>query len=212
VEGYTKGEVKEVEEGEGASEGTAGGGEKDNSVVHMRVNAGSKISNVMNYAVRSLKDPTVQRLTWNASGQAITKAITCAEICKRKVKGLYQTTTLKFKRIEEFWEPTTEGLERLKVNRDIPAVTILLSKEPLDPSALEYQAPNSCDILNRPSVESGAAASSSSRKTQQDFQKSKKRKRNPRTASSSTPATAQSGRNASEKHKDVKTETASKQS
>jgi len=198
-----------VEDGGGSMECTAAGADNDTSIVHMRVNAGSKISNLMNFAVKSLKDPAVQRLTWNASGQAITKAITCAEITKRKVKGLYQSTTLKFKRIEEYWEPPTEGLERLKVNRDVPAVTILLSRQPLDPSTLGYQAPNSCDILNRPCTGPGAGASS--RKTQQDSHNSKKRKRNPRTFSATSSAGVQSGKNVTEKTKDVKTESAAKE-
>ena len=43
----------------------------------------------------------------------------------------YQQTKLQYVRIEEYWEPTVEGLERLKVNRDIPAMHILLSKDPL---------------------------------------------------------------------------------
>jgi len=212
MEGYKKGEVKEVKEAEddeGCHGGTADTEEKDKSIVHMRVNAGSKIPNLINYAIKALKDPVVQRLTWNASGQAITKAITCAEITKRKTKGLYQTTTLKFKRIEEYWEPTTEGLERLKVNRDVPAVNILLSKEPLDPSTLGYQGPGSCDILNRSSTEQGAAASE--RKAQQSA-KSKKRKRNPRTFSASASVTVQSSRSAMEKSKDVRTESTSKES
>jgi len=165
----------------------------DESTVQMKVNAGSKVNNLMGFALKKLKDPTVKRLTWTASGQAVAKAITCAEITKRKVKNLYQITSLKYKRIEEYWEPTTEGLERLKVNRDIPAISILLSKDALDTNQLGYQGPNSCDLLSRPKEES------SSFKTKQGSHKNKRRKNNP-------PSSEPGAQSAGKKHKETKSE------
>ncbi|XP_062574435.1 ribonuclease P protein subunit p25-like protein [Saccostrea cucullata] len=135
MENYTKGETREVE-----MEPVF---EVNENCVDMKVNAGSKIRNVMGYAMNKVKNPSVKRIVWNGSGKAITKTVTCAEIMKRKIKGLHQITKLRNRRIEEFWEPNIEGLERLKVNRDIPAISILLSKDPLDVNTPGYQAPGS---------------------------------------------------------------------
>lgn len=33
-----------------------------------------------------LKEPTIKQMTWNGSGNAMNKAISCAEIMKRKTK------------------------------------------------------------------------------------------------------------------------------
>lgn len=137
MENYSKGEVKEVEEAPVFSLGS-----KD---VHMRVNSGSKIRNLMGYAMKKIKEPDTKQMCWSGSGKAITKAVSCAEIMKRKIKGLHQITEIRKRRIEEYWEPKLEGLERLKVNRDIPAISILLSKEPLDKDRPGYQAPGSFD-------------------------------------------------------------------
>ena len=41
---------------------------------------------------------------------------------------------LNFNRVEEIWHPTIEGLDELKVVRELPAVLILLSLDPLDPT------------------------------------------------------------------------------
>jgi len=64
------------------------------------------------------------------------------EVLKRRVKyGLHQITRTRFKRIEEYWDPKADGLERLKVNRDVPAIYILLSKDVLQTDDPGYQPP-----------------------------------------------------------------------
>ncbi|ELU16798.1 hypothetical protein CAPTEDRAFT_38823, partial [Capitella teleta] len=135
MENYTKGEVKELEDVPCLP--------FHESVVHMKVNYGSKMKNILGYATKKIKENEVRQISWNASGKVISKAISCAEIMKKRHKELHQITDIRFKRVEEFWEPKLEGLERLKVNRDIPAATILLSKDPLDKSIPGYQAPGS---------------------------------------------------------------------
>lgn len=135
MEQYQKGEVRVVV--------TTSVFVMDESGVEMKVNAGSKIRNLMGFALTKIKEPGIKQMTWNGSGNAMNKAISCAEIMKRKIKGLHQITKVYYRRIEEYWEPKIEGLERLKVNRDIPAISILLSKEPLDAKESGYQAPGS---------------------------------------------------------------------
>jgi len=127
------------------------------NAVHMRVSGGSKIKNLLGFAIKKFKEPEIKQLTWNGSGQAVAKAISCAEIMKRKIKDLHQINKVRYHRIEEFWEPKLDDLERLKVNRDIPAITILLSKEELDSTLPGYQAPGSIEAflnLNEPSKKS----------------------------------------------------------
>ncbi|XP_052811711.1 ribonuclease P protein subunit p25-like protein [Mya arenaria] len=156
MENYEKGEVKEVEDSP-----VFHLGESD---VFMRVSGGSKIRNVMGYAMKKIKEPEVKQVCWTGSGKAITKTVSCVEIMKRKVKGLHQVTKLRYRRVEEYWEPKLEGLERLKVNRDIPAISILLSKEPLDKNEPGYQAPGSFDEFWKEVVDKDKSRGSSTRK------------------------------------------------
>ncbi|XP_071158323.1 ribonuclease P protein subunit p25-like protein isoform X2 [Mytilus edulis] len=121
MEQYDKGEVRMVEAPSIFSLNETG--------IEMKVNAGSKIRNLMGFAMKKMKEPTIKQMTWNGSGNAMNKAISCAEIMKRKTKGLHQISKVYYR--------------RLKVNRDIPAISILLSKEPLDSTELGYQAPGS---------------------------------------------------------------------
>ncbi|XP_070565960.1 ribonuclease P protein subunit p25-like protein [Ptychodera flava] len=120
---------------------------ESNEVIQMRVLYGSKIWNLMGFALKKIKEEQVRKVVWNGSGHAVTKAVTCAEIMKRKVKNLHQNTQIYYKRVEDIWKPKLEGLDRLKVNRAIPAISITLSKDQLDKDAPGYQAPNSTEGL-----------------------------------------------------------------
>ncbi|KAK3784887.1 hypothetical protein RRG08_056842 [Elysia crispata] len=151
MENYTKGESRTVHDPaplfvEGA--------------VEMKVTNGSKIRNIMGFAMSSIADNNVRHITWNGTGNAISKTISCVEIMKRKIKGLHQITQIGYLRVEDFWEPKVEGLDSLKVNTNIPAISILLSKDPLDINNPSYQAPDAKDVTW------AGAAGPSSRKRQ----------------------------------------------
>ncbi|XP_039973042.1 ribonuclease P protein subunit p25-like protein [Xiphias gladius] len=90
-----------------------------------------------------------KQIIFTASGKGISKAITCAEIVKRRVKGLHQLTRLQYGTVVEVWEPLepAAGLDSLTVSRNLPAIWILLSREPLDSSQPGYQAPGRYDAL-----------------------------------------------------------------
>ena len=77
MENYTKGEVKEVEDPYPFSVDEA---------LQMRITAGSKIRNVMGFAMKKMADKEIRQISWNGSGPSVTKTITCAEIMKRKLK------------------------------------------------------------------------------------------------------------------------------
>ncbi|XP_030048700.1 ribonuclease P protein subunit p25-like protein [Microcaecilia unicolor] len=118
-------------------------------ITDMKVKDGSKIRNLMGYAISKMESDSVRQILFSGSGKAVGKAITCVEIMKRKVKGLHQITKVVFRQIEEMWEPIVPevGLETLSVKRNIPAICILLSKDPLNTQEPGYQAPGSFDAL-----------------------------------------------------------------
>uniref|UniRef100_A0A665TD29 Ribonuclease P/MRP 25 subunit-like n=1 Tax=Echeneis naucrates TaxID=173247 RepID=A0A665TD29_ECHNA len=113
----------------------------------VRVKDGSKIRNLLRYALSRMEGGVA--IIFTASGKGVSKAITCAEIVKRQVKGLHQLTKLLYSTVVEVWEPLepTAGLDSLTVSRNLPAIWILLSLEPLDISQPGYQAPGRYDTL-----------------------------------------------------------------
>ncbi len=94
--------------------------------VWMQVSAGSKIRNLLEVAWREFEEKPY--ILWSASGQGVNKAITCAEITKRKFAGLQQTTKICYRETKEYWDPKMEDMDQLVVRRRTPAIHILLSK------------------------------------------------------------------------------------
>lgn len=137
----------------------------------VRVKDGSKIRNLLRFAL-SRMEPAPQaaedgggqegagqqeacgglscgHIVFTATGTGVSKAITCAEIVKRRVKGLHQLTRLLYAAVVEVWEPLepAAGLDSLNVSRNVPAIWILLSREPMDRDQPGYQAPGRYDAL-----------------------------------------------------------------
>jgi len=109
------------------------------SCVHMQVRSGSKAKNLVQFVIRKLSSsdpnsPSIEQVTWNAFGDGISKAIACAEMTKRRSGiNFFEYVQIGYKRIEQIWQPANSNVEldTLKVNKDIPAICILLSKIPL---------------------------------------------------------------------------------
>uniref|UniRef100_A0A8C5FZT8 Ribonuclease P/MRP 25 subunit-like n=1 Tax=Gouania willdenowi TaxID=441366 RepID=A0A8C5FZT8_GOUWI len=120
---------------------------------HVRVKDGSKIRNLLPFALSRMgagagpaaegAEPTLRQVVVMASGKGVAKAVTVAELLKRRLKGLHQLTRLLYVTVDDVWEPRSPdaGLESLTVSRSLPAVWILLSAEPLDPDQPGYQGP-----------------------------------------------------------------------
>ncbi|XP_047480282.1 ribonuclease P protein subunit p25-like protein [Penaeus chinensis] len=108
---------------------------------HVKVTPSAKIRDTITIALDKLKTET--QLLFVGSGPAAGKAVSCAEITKKRMKNLHQITHLCYRIVQEYWDPKSDGLDRLCVTREIPTVAILLSKEPLDSSVPGYQAPGS---------------------------------------------------------------------
>ncbi|OXB79179.1 UNVERIFIED_CONTAM: hypothetical protein H355_006638 [Colinus virginianus] len=81
----------------------------------MKVKDGSKIRNLMGYAIGEMELDSVRQILFTGSGKAVSKTITCVEIMKRRLKELHQITKVLFKQIEEIWEPIVPeaGLDAL---------------------------------------------------------------------------------------------------
>lgn len=111
--------------------------------LEMRVRAGSKIRNLLGLALERLEGGSARHVVFSGSGRAAGKAVSCAEIVKRRVPGLYQLTKLCFLQTEDSWVPTSPdtGLDPLTVRSHVPAVWVLLSRDPLDPNEYGYQPP-----------------------------------------------------------------------
>ncbi|XP_051920355.1 uncharacterized protein LOC127600041 [Hippocampus zosterae] len=125
-------------------------------VLEMRVKEGSKIRNLMGFAMARMEgekglsgagEGGLRQVVFTGSGRAVTKTITCAEIMKRKVGSLHQLTKLQYKVVKEVWENTEGGTSEMTVHRTVPSISILLSKDPLDPQEPGYQPPETIGAL-----------------------------------------------------------------
>lgn len=114
-------------------------------VLEMRVKEGSKIRNLLGFAMSRLLEEghvvPVSQVMFTGMGRAITKTITCAEIMKRKVRGLHQVSKLQYRAVKEVWQSQNEEGVQMTMLKKVPAIYILLSKDPLDPKELGYQCP-----------------------------------------------------------------------
>ncbi|XP_028258207.1 ribonuclease P protein subunit p25-like protein [Parambassis ranga] len=122
-------------------------------VLEMRVKEGSKIRNLMGFAMARMQGEKgvsgggLRQVVFTGSGRAVTKTITCAEIMKRKVGCLHQLTKLRYKVVKEVWESSEGGASEMTVHRTVPSISILLSKDPLDPQEPGYQPPETLGAL-----------------------------------------------------------------
>eukprot|EP01084_Bolivina_argentea_P275134 469130_1 len=84
-----------------------------------------------------------------ATGRAINKAVTTAEVVKRRVPGLHQVTSLETLEITDVWEPLEQGLKEVETKRRVASITITLSRaeDEIDKNASGYQQPISADAI-----------------------------------------------------------------
>ncbi|NXF11747.1 RPP25 protein, partial [Smithornis capensis] len=133
-------------------------------VVEMKVKEGSKIRNLMNFAMAQMELKGSRQIVFSGCGRAVTKTITCVEIMKRKLGGLHQVTKVRYKTVLEVWENQNllpdSPAQNLTVHKNVPSICILLSRDPLDPNQTGYQPPEPQGGLG----EAGRDASGSSTK------------------------------------------------
>ncbi|XP_049630105.1 ribonuclease P protein subunit p25-like protein [Suncus etruscus] len=122
--------------------------------LEMRVREGSKLRNLLGLALGRLEAGGARHVVFAGAGRAAGKAVSCAEIVKRRVPGLHQLTKLRFLHTEDSWVPAAPdaGLDPLTVRRHVPAVWVLLSRDPLDPDEAGYQPPGAPPGLGPPAA------------------------------------------------------------
>nr|XP_033776626.1 ribonuclease P protein subunit p25 [Geotrypetes seraphini] len=109
-------------------------------VVHMKVKEGSKIRNLMAFAMARMRAAGTRHVVFSGCGRAVTKTVTCAEIMKRKLGGLHQVSKVQYRTVQEVWQKEGRA-EQLTVPKYVPSICILLSKDALDPGEPGYQPP-----------------------------------------------------------------------
>ncbi|XP_074624017.1 uncharacterized protein LOC141881973 isoform X2 [Acropora palmata] len=83
-----------------------------NEAGNIYVKSGSKIRNIISQAHKILQNKEERKINLIGSGKSISKTITCAEIVKRRARGLYQLNALYYTKVEDTWEPKEESLDK----------------------------------------------------------------------------------------------------
>ncbi|XP_053988757.1 ribonuclease P protein subunit p25-like protein [Hylaeus volcanicus] len=109
-----------------------------NKFLLMRVKSGTKIRNVLGHALKEF--PNYGCVVWTSAGQGIGKAISCAELFKKKQEGLHQITNLRYVQSEK--SKAEDKLETKTETRHVAEIHILLTKEVKDTTVPSYQAPD----------------------------------------------------------------------
>merc|ERR1712203_870331 len=98
----------------------------------IRVTAVGSVSAYVSRAAKLFNELEKKYIVIAATGNALTKAVTSAEVIKRRFKGLHQITKLGSQEIVDEYEPLEEGLDKGMDTRTLPFVEVKLSKEELD--------------------------------------------------------------------------------
>nr|XP_033321906.1 uncharacterized protein LOC117218016 isoform X1 [Megalopta genalis] len=120
----------------------------------MRVKSGTKIRNVLGYALKEF--PNYNCIVWTSAGHGIGKAISCAELFKKKQPGLHQITKLRYTESEKSKTESANGGET--ASRHVPEIHIMLTKEAKDISVDTpgYQAPDDIgEFLDEEEIKNG---------------------------------------------------------
>ncbi len=106
--------------------------------VLVRVRPGTKIRNVLGFALRAAEERgDSAAVVFAGHGQALNKVVSCAEIARRRMAAQEGASVLQYshlgtRTVEEHWEPredaSEEGLAPLKVVRQIPQVHVALTR------------------------------------------------------------------------------------
>merc|ERR1711957_1013451 len=107
----------------------------------IRVSAVGSVSAYVSRAATVFNELNKSYITITGTGNAVTKAVTAAEVVKRRFKGLHQINSLSTQEVVDEYEPLEEGLDKVTETRNISVLRIKLSKDALDTADKGYQAP-----------------------------------------------------------------------
>ena len=118
------------------------------------ISQGCKMRSVIPYCLKMLVNH--QKVELVGLGSQINKAISIAEILKRKDSDLTQTTGISYTEFEDNWEPKdkSKGLDALCVTRNVPTIKIQLLKENSisseeKPAQMEINETAKSDIISK---------------------------------------------------------------
>jgi len=114
----------------------------------VRITQQGKPRNYISYAMKLFADNS-DKIVLKAMGRAINKAVTIAEILKRKMP-LHQCNALSSVEMVDVFEPIEEGLDRVTSRRYVSCIQITLSKtlEGVDVNDIGYQPPLPPEAIN----------------------------------------------------------------
>jgi len=112
----------------------------------IRITQQGKPRNYITYAMNVLAGGA-DEVILKAMGRAMNKAVTIAEILKRKAP-LHQITSLSSCELVDIYEPLEEGLDVVKSKRYVSCMAIILSKTPLNEDHLGYQV-RACNVQRK---------------------------------------------------------------
>lgn len=120
-------------------------------MLHMWVKEGSKMNNLLQMAAYCIEAKAgnktfLRHMVFSGSGGGVTTTITCVEILKPRVGGFHQVSKLYYKTVTEIWESPQQGVPGMSVKKTVPAICILLSKDPLDTQGPGYQLPHTPSV------------------------------------------------------------------
>lgn len=107
----------------------------------VRITSMGRMINYVNYAAKLLGEEEKNTIKIKATGNAIAKAVTLAEIVKRRFKGLHQITKCGSTVITDQYISGQENNEHVVQEKTVSFIDIMLSKEQLDTKDTGYQAP-----------------------------------------------------------------------
>ncbi|KAK9740056.1 hypothetical protein RND81_03G007900 [Saponaria officinalis] len=111
----------------------------------IRITSQGRMRSYITYAMTLLQEKNANEIVFKAMGRAINKTVTIVELIKRRIVGLHQITSIGSTDITDTWEPIEEGLLPLETTRHVSMITITLSKNDMDTSAVGYQPPLPAD-------------------------------------------------------------------
>eukprot|EP00536_Pseudo-nitzschia_multiseries_P007324 jgi/Psemu1/287045/fgenesh1_pg.171_\ len=114
----------------------------------VRITQQGKPRNYISYAMKLFADNS-DKIVLKAMGRAINKAVTIAEILKRKMP-LHQCNALSSVEMIDIFEPLEEGLDRVTSRRYVSCMQITLSRtlDDMDVNDIGYQPPLPLDEMN----------------------------------------------------------------
>lgn len=121
----------------------------------IRVTSEGRVPRYVSYAARLFSEQNKKTVTVKATGNAISSAITLAEIVKRRFANLHQLNFIGVTTISDTYEPLEEGLDEVTRERDVPFLEITLTMDPdsIDKKAAGYQEPIDQSLVKQMAVE-----------------------------------------------------------